>query len=253
MDARVDDSDPVVMNDLLLRLMRGVNGQAFSLLGDEVLTGPFKGMVVAERTPYWDDGNSGTKLLGCYEHELHGSVEHAISRRPRTIINVGCGEGYYAIGMARRCLEAEVIALDTEAEARSMCDDYARRNDVHVNLIDGARRPEELRFVGAPEPRLYIVDCEGHELELIDPRRCPELRSADIIVECHDFLWKDLSLVLAGRLVGTHAVIRISPRLPDFSQFPFLQNSPTAISVLVVVEKRPMPCYWLTCWANRGD
>ncbi len=253
MDARVNDSDPIVMNDLLLRLMRGVNGQAFSLLGDKVLTGPFAGMVVAEGTPQWDDGNSGAKLFGSYEHELHGAIEHAISRRPEVVVNVGCGEGYYAVGLARRCPEAIIFAVDPSADARQMCSDYAKKNNVRVNVVDGAYEPDDLRFADIEGRRLYVIDCEGHEADLIDLDKCPELRSADIIVECHDFLMKDLSMILAGRLVGTHKVIRVPPRLPDFEQFPFLQSSPTAMSVLVVVEKRPMPCYWLTSWANTGD
>src|SRR5215468_1756713 len=53
----------------LLRLMRGVNAQAFRTFGNKVFNGPFAGMEVPDYNPYWDDGNAGCKLFGSYEHE----------------------------------------------------------------------------------------------------------------------------------------------------------------------------------------
>ncbi len=248
------EPDVVEMDRLLLRLMRGINGQVFRALGNRVLTGPFRGMMVAERTPHWDDGNSGTKLIGCYEHELHEDIETAIERKPKIIINIGCGEGFYAVGLAARCRDATSYALDTSPHARAMCANYAAMNGVQVQIVDGATSPEQIRFQGLAGNRLYIMDCEGTEDELLDPEKCPELATSDIIVECHEFLKKDVSRRITERLQLTHQVKLVKPRLPDFDQFPFLGNSPTVMTLLVVTEKRPMPCYWLTCWANsRGE
>jgi hypothetical protein len=39
---------------------------------------------------------------GCYEHELHGEIEQLVTRGFDAVLNIGCGEGYYAIGLARR-------------------------------------------------------------------------------------------------------------------------------------------------------
>src|SRR4029078_7934585 len=125
----VDEPDKMEMNRLLLRLMRGINGQAFRGLGNKVLTGPFKGMIIPELTP-WEEGNSGTKLLGCYEHELHSAVEEAIARKPEIIINIGCGDGYYAIVMARRCPDNLIIACDTSDQSLIAAQDYATQNGV---------------------------------------------------------------------------------------------------------------------------
>ena len=80
-----------------------------------VQTGPFAGMkYVCQST-----GALCPKLLGCYESELHPAIAKAISRQPKNIINVGCAEGYYAIGMAR----AKGGAADTyEADASDLFD-----------------------------------------------------------------------------------------------------------------------------------
>jgi len=247
------EPDTLEMNNLLLRLMKGVNGQAFRAVGDKVVAGPFAGMTIPQYSPFWDDGNSGTKLFGQYEFELHHDVELAIERRPEFIVNVGCGDGYYAVGLAGRCPEAGVVGIDVSQEALSLCADYARINQVKVGVAAGAWSPEELRFEGVRGNRLYVIDCEGDELDLVDPERCPELASADLIIECHDFLKPGASKILYDRLFKTHRVILVKPQLPDLSKFPFLVNSPTVMAVLVLVVKRPMPCYWLTCWALRRE
>lgn len=247
-------TDPTAeeMNSFLHCLMHGINKQAFQLFGDRVVSGPFAGMVIPEKSP-WDDGNVSTKLLGCYEHELHESIQYAVWRRPSVIINVGCAEGYYAIGLARLMTYATVYAFDIAELSRLLCEDYAKRNGVKVNLIEGVKAPEELRLTQARGHRLYVIDCEGSELELIDLDKCPELIHSDIIVECHDFMKPNASLTLADRLCRTHRVELIRPQLPDLGQFQFLKQAPGVLSMLMVTEKRPYPCYWLACWAHSKE
>lgn len=254
MDAKVSDNEPGVleMSEGLQRIMKGVNGQISRIFGTKVVQGPFQQMEIPFQTP-WDDGNFSCKLLGTYEHELHMPLAHALWRCPKTVVNVGAGDGFYAIGLARMLsgVKAEIIALDISDSARAVCEDYAELNKVRVSVLKGAKEPKELsRGRGH---RLYIVDVEGDEVELLDPVRCPELARSDIIVECHDFLRPGASTMVADRFTATHDVTLVRPSLPDLNQFPFLRQFPTVMSVLAVVEKRPMPTYWLTCWAKQKE
>jgi hypothetical protein len=248
MDARVDQGvpDSKEMSDLILRVMVGVNDMSFKRWGNRVLTGPFGGMIIPQRSP-WDDGNASTKLLGTYEHELHEVIEYSLWRQPVTVVNVGCAEGYYAIGYARKEGVDTVYAFDINEESRLIAQDYAERNKVTINTLHGAHAPEQL-IVTSPGRTLYFFDCEGEEETLIDLDRCPPLAGADIIVECHDFLKPGISCKIADRLSATHRVELVKPSLPDMR---ILQRMPTAFGVLAVVEKRPMPCCWLACWANK--
>jgi hypothetical protein len=251
MDTWVEiEPDAGEIQELLARVMLGVNGQAFRLFGDRVLSGPFAGMIIPQRSP-WDDGNSGAKLLGCYEHELHESIHRAVRRRPGIVVNVGCAEGYYAIGMARMMSDVVVHAFDTSCESLSMCDRYAHLNEVAGKLIlqTGCRSPQEMNIIDQ-RSLLYIIDCEGDEDKLIDLEQCPALMNSDIIVECHDFLRAGIGFVVAEKLSDTHEIEFIQPKLPDLNQFQFMRQFPTVMSALMAVEKRPMPCYWLACWAN---
>jgi len=259
-DARVQDApqydepDKLEMSNSILRVMRGINGQASRLFGTKVLAGPFSGMEIPLVTE-WDDGNFGTKLFGTYEHELRSALMHAIWRRPQVVVNVGCGEGYYAIGLARLVPGAQVYAFDISDSARSVCKEYGTLNEVNnLFIYKGVKTPGELALSETCfGHRLYVVDIEGDEMEILDPEQCPALKHSDIIVECHDFLRANASSIIADRFYATHDVALVWPKLPDFEAFEFLKHFPTVMTVLLVVEKRPMPTLWLTCWAKQKE
>lgn len=48
----------------------------------------------------------------------------------RTVINVGCAEGYYAIGMARAMPDSHIYAYDIDEEAQCLCRKMAKLNSV---------------------------------------------------------------------------------------------------------------------------
>lgn len=229
------------MNDLLLELMLGVNALAFKVLGNKVLEGPFKGMQVPERAP-WNDGNASTKLLGSYEFELHGVVETALARDPRSIVNMGAAEGYYAIGLARRAENATICAVEVNEYSRELCEEYAVRNGVDDRIFT----ERSIVWKGAD---LCVVDIEGAELELFDGKG-EHFAQTDMIIECHDFMQPGTSEKLVREFLGTHDVEVIEPRLPPFGSYPILEKFPTALTVLIVAEKRPMPTRWIACWSK---
>jgi hypothetical protein len=69
--------------------------------GDKVHLGPFRGMTMIFRQ---NDMISAfvPRLLGFYEQDLHQQVEAAIERGYGAVATIGCAEGYYAVGLARR-------------------------------------------------------------------------------------------------------------------------------------------------------
>ena len=246
------EPDADELSRLIIRVMRGVNGQSLRLFGNRVINGPFVGMVIPECNSAWDDGNFSTKLLGTYEFELHEALKHAGWRRPRVVVNVGCAEGYYTVGLARGLPKAQVYGFDTSLASLDLCAEYAKVNGVQdrVSLAHGCTFPESMS-VGAEGHRLYVIDVEGAEVDLVDLERCPDLVNADLIIECHDCIVADASAKIADRLYATHSVELIRPRLPDLERFQFLKTSPAVMSVLMAVEKRPMPIYWIVAWAKQ--
>lgn len=234
--------------DVLKPVMIELDKDFFKDLGVHVISGPFMGMEIPPRL-VWQDGNNSGKLLGSYEFELIPSFEKAIARAPDTVINVGCAEGYYTVGLARRLPNAVVYGLDVKVATLAVCRVYADKNGVGGRVIvkEGAKDPKELSCLGRGR-HLYVVDCEGSELDLLDPTRCPELLKSDLIIEVHDFLKENISLDLVNRFSPTHDIEVIKPAYPPV--FPFLSGLPIILQLLFVTDKRPAGNFWVVAWAK---
>jgi len=225
---------------------RDILAEAVKRFGAVVQTGPFSGMTVAIRSS-WGDGDLLSKLLGCYEAELHEAMEAAIAAEPDVVVNIGAAEGYYSVGLACRLPNATVHAFDTSTDAQSVCREAARLNGVERRVdVGGHCAPETLQRVLARGQRpLVVCDCEGEEVTLLDPARVPALLSASVIVECHEFVVPNCTQAIGDRLVATHdlAVVTESGRNPN--AFPFLQRYSSLDRWIAVCEFRPCMMHWL--------
>lgn len=216
--------------------------------GLKVQGGPFAGMTLIDQA-LWGDSDLAPKILGCYEEELHPALAQAVDAGPSVVVNIGCAEGYYAIGLARLLPQARVFAHDTLAEARELCARVAQLNGVESRVvIDGACSHGMLRRHLAGHARsLVVVDCEGAEVTLLDTAPVPELCDAHILVECHDFVDRAITDTLERRLATTHRVERIMEGPRDPNRYKPLRHMNSLDRWLAVSEGRPETMYWLSC------
>ena len=84
---------------------------------------------------------------------------------------------------------------------------------------------------------MLLVDCEGGELQLLDPEQVPGIQGCDVIVECHDFLNSSITPTLQKRFAASHDVELISEGPRDPNQFPSLQRWQSTDRWLAVNEK----------------
>jgi hypothetical protein len=172
--------------------------------GTTVISGPLKGLKFIHQSA---EGCHIAKLLGCYEQPLHESIEAAIEAPYAQIINVGCAEGYYAVGMARRMPSAKVFAYDVNPQAQSACSELARLNGVENRITIGSLCShatfEQHRELGRC---LVLCDIESAESELLDPEQAPSLSSMDMIVEVHECIKPGLLALLKNRFEQTHHI-----------------------------------------------
>lgn len=212
-----------------------------------VQSGPFKGMLLLDEVS-WSDGNLGTKVLGCYEQELHEAIEHEITRlakldRPAIILDIGCSEGYYAVGLARMLPTAEITAVDSSEDALRITLETADANHVLLHdLITELFGPD---FNVGYSPDLVICDCEGAEIDYLDLEKFPGLKQATILVECHDAGDHLVTDPLGKRFGDTHDVYIIfeGPRNPN--DFEMLRPMQSLMRWLAVSEGRPTMMHWL--------
>lgn len=216
---------------------------ANALCGTElrVLSGPFAGL---RYLPFASGSGLLPKLAGSYELEIHPAVEAAIERGPTRVVNIGCGEGYYAVGFARRLPGAKVHAFDTDIVARRRTRLLARGNGVGDRIqVGGLCRPEDLARLAGPGA-LIVCDCEGCELHLLDPVRVPGLAATDLLVELHDFIDPTISATLLERFRPTHDAEIFS--MTDRSAFhlPALDGLGPARRANALWEGRPEGMQW---------
>jgi hypothetical protein len=213
----------------------------------EVQSGPFKGM------RYGDFSfNSALlpKLLGTYEADLHGWIADALAAGHDGVINVGCAEGYYAVGFAYADPKLEVLAFDTSHVAVEMLVRLAEMNGLQERVrVASARTPDELEGLLQRYRRpLLFVDIEGAEDELLDIRRAPSLAAADMIVETHDGYNFGVTRRLIERFWPTHRFEITGGQEAEDRPLPPIVRERIADPAMVrqlMTEARGLPELWL--------
>lgn len=216
--------------------------------GRTVLSGPFKGLDYDVRAT---EGAASARLIGCYEASIAPILEEIVARAYPVIMDIGCAEGYYAVGLARRMLKTKVMAYDTNPMARKACADLAERNNV-AERVDIHGTVEHGEFSRCKDEKtLIICDIEGAEDALLDPSKAPALKSADILVEVHDCFSPDLSKQIEARFSESHQ-IRTIGREVDMSALPdWMESFSDLDRLLTVWEWRIGPTPWL--WMRSND
>jgi hypothetical protein len=175
--------------------------EAIAQHGHTVLSGPFRGMKYPMDSML--SRHSIPILFGTYELELHPIIEEVVSKHYDKIIDIGCAEGYYAVGLALRT-DVEVYAFDCEPRERFYCRQMARDNNVAVRVHVKSWCTRETLKRLAVGRCLIISDCEGFEGELFSDDVVDALKRCDLIVELHEVPEMDIRSILLERFKNTH-------------------------------------------------
>lgn len=191
--------------------------------GLNVLHGPFQGMLYPQRSLVSRHGTP--KLLGSYERELHPVIMEAIANAEQydNFIDIGCAEGYYAVGLAIATGKF-VDAFDPEPRERGYCHEMAKLNRVEERiLLHKWCDAEYLR--GLDGTRSFILsDCEGYEDQLFVASSIAALKRCDLLIELHDVGGKDMHDELSTRFTATHEIQTISARTPHPGEYEELKS-----------------------------
>jgi hypothetical protein len=213
--------------------------------GNLVRLGEFAGMRLLDRSV----GSAFLpKLVGSYESELHPWIRKAASQSWDAVIDVGCAEGYYAVGLARlfdKC--PKVYAFDLTPTARRLCQDLARLNGVDGRIqIEGACDGKGLVAIGSGKRCFVISDCEGFESELFTTEAIAALRHSQIVIELHERESPGCTIALHKLLDATHTIEMVPaiPRVPDLYADLLIFENPQDRQ-LAVSEFRSQPQHWM--------
>jgi SAM-dependent methyltransferase len=219
-----------------------------------VQNGPFAGMRYAHALP--PGSIFYPKLLGSYEAELHSVLERIIRTKYTAVIDVGCADGYFAVGLAMRMPGVIVYAYDIDPSMRKICAANAELNGVSDRVrISSCCDADELRRLDLGARAFILCDCEGFEVELFPPNIVGHLASHDLVIELHDFINITIRDTLRERFSATHdaaLVDSVDDYLKgDVFHFPQLTGKSRALKKDVMSERRPAIMQWLILQSKR--
>ena len=215
-----------------------------------VRAGPFRGMEYVKTAC---GSHLLPKLLGSYEEPIHPWLAQC-ARKYETLINVGCAEGYYAVGFAWAGFVSRVYAFDIDRRAIEVATTLAEKNRQSARVFFGARCGHEELKALTSDRTLILCDIEGAEVDLLDPSRCPALRRVDIIFEAHDVLIGGVGLKAIQRFLSTHRVSVVYDYPRDPGRYEFLSGLSHDLAVHILDEKRPAGMSWVRMIAlDRAD
>ena len=210
--------------------------------GRKVLSGPFQGMNYDIKVT---EGAAPARLIGCYEASLVPVLDEIIARAYPVVMDIGCAEGYYAVGLARRMPKTTVLAFDTNPKAQLSCKNLAALNEVADRVKVGGTVSHDDFERCRKSKTLVLCDIEGAEDALLDPPKAPALIDADILVETHDCFSSGLSDRISSRFNDTHTIIRIG-RDVDMKILPDWMEEYSDLDRLIALwEWRMGPTSWL--------
>tara|TARA_E500000331_G_C17263283_1_gene716128 strand:+ start:508 stop:1329 length:822 start_codon:yes stop_codon:yes gene_type:complete len=253
---KIDNTSSLLLNCLRLLAkwrIELIRNTVIKYNGLDVISGPFEGMKFIENSA---EGCHVPKLLGCYEQPLEPFLLEIIERGDySTIIHIGCAEGYYAVGMARRMPTTDVFAYDTNPKAIEICKLLAERNSV-ANLFEFGAEFKPIYFEGFAQGKVLIFcDIEGAELDLLDLEKAPILTNMDLIVETHDIVKEGSLEELIARFKGTHHITKIEDSgQRNIKKLPtWFYNLAHLDQLLAVWELRSGPTPWLLMKSNKRN
>jgi hypothetical protein len=215
-----------------------------------VRNGPFTGL---KYLPESTGSSLLPKLLGTYEGALQPELALFLQRRYDNVINIGCAEGYYAVGFANHWPGVRVIAFDIDLAARERCARLAALNGVANQItILGECNPERLASA-IGHRSLIISDCEGCEAQLLDPDIVEGIERCDLIVELHPWVNTAIPDLIDTRFKKSHhsVLIRGSDtrlKCPELSVFSWFDRR-----LATYEERSGDQGLWAVLLAQEGD
>jgi hypothetical protein len=213
-----------------------------------ILRGPFKGMVYPQAYPLQMEQIQ--KIIGSYESELHSILEWACKQKYAAVVNIGAGEGYYAVGLAMRMQDVSIYSFEMDQQAAESCKQMAVANHVDRQFVfKGECNVDQLALLEFNPDRkgLIICDCEGCELEVLDPKRIPQLMCCDLLVEIHDLSATGPSSfeIVNSRFAETHTIKPINMKSRDPRHFPELETLNELEVETVLAQRRLFSVGWM--------
>lgn len=216
------------------------NNLVFETTNGVVQNGLFKNLKYAEKRD-----RIHNKILGLYENQLQIFIKDAILKNPDIVINIGCGDGYYGLGLAKILNNCKSILVDTSEDELIRAKNNARINNLNnVSFLNDITDEELIRLVNAHSRPFVFIDIEGAEHKFLDHIKYECLSKCIIMIETHDFIYRNITSLLINRFSASHKVYIINDTEKHIMD-DFLNNIELDDKLAFQSEGRPQGMKWI--------
>jgi len=219
--------------------VKALGDKVFRLTGGVVYSGPFAEMKLVPDSfltsrPIW--------IVGCYEQEIDEALCDLITNPPASVIDIGSAHGYYMVGLATQISHIPIIGFEAVEEPHwQEAKLLAQLNGVSGRITQkGFCDTDSLNSV-ITDRSAILIDCEGAEIDILDPDRSPALKTCRIICEVHDFYRPGITRELVDRFKHTHDICLLLESKRDPAAFRILDGFSNAEKLLAVKESKHIP------------
>ena len=174
-------------------LKKNILNTILSIHGYQVAYGPFKGMQL-NQCRNWSRYDLITQILGTYETHVLQKLIAFSKGKNNVFIDLGSADGYFAVGMAFSGVFDHVYAFEKDFEMQRIIKNNAQLNDCESKMsILGKSNEASLKSIVSQckESITILIDIEGDEYDLLNPKMLSSLSHCSIICELHPWMKKD--------------------------------------------------------------
>lgn len=205
----------------------------------QVVSGPFKGVRLLSKTSA--HSSFYPKIFGTYESLLHEVIYSFLDSNYLKILNIGCDEGYYAIGLGK-LFGISVDAYDIDSKSIQLAQKNVYTNNItNVSLFNLEFKDYSWESY-KNQRNLVICDIEGDEIKIFNKNIISYLVEMDIIIELHDFMNYQIKSTLVSLFSETHYIeIKREKTMTESEKLFKNQNK----LFRLIDERRPVEMEWL--------
>jgi hypothetical protein len=171
-------------------------------IGNRIYFGPFSGIIIPKES---NSLLTISEILGLYESCLHSKFTDLLNQDISNVILVGGNNGYYAAGISY-LFNPEILNIyESESKFHPIINSWFLENKLSQINILGKATSEEFGSIESKIDFLFM-DCEGYEIELLNPQLFLWQQKTEILLELHPFYVSNLIAKISSKFKKTHNI-----------------------------------------------
>jgi len=233
---------------LLASSVRIITAEAVVPKLQTIQGGFFEGLNL--HTLVWNSSDRASILVGAYEAEVQEWLAAHVAPAKRHLLNIGAGDGLYAVGLLDRRLAAKAFCFESDKKSQDSIILNAGLNNIPDQAIQVFGTFERLQDHLEEELHgfkyinsIFIIDAEGAEFEILTDDFVNRFSKSFGIIEIHD--WEGgRAKTLRARLEEHFIVDELvtGPRNP--ANYPLIAGESDDLRWSVMSEGRTGPGIW---------